>query len=578
MRISFRLAVAFALVGGVFSPSPSLAAGEKALPASTVGYLKIEDASKLRAQFKASQFGQLIADPAIAPLKQDVIAQMEEPSKKIQETLGVTLGELLTLPQGAVTIAFVNKGGDDPKHAIALLASADAGENQAKMADVMAKATKEAGAKNKVATEKFKDSTLTIIRENDDDKEPLVWTQVGSTFHISSDVDALKDLISNLSGRAESLATNENFQSTMKGLGGSPQVSLFLDVTQIIKLAVASAPGGNAAQLEAQLQITGINGFKSLGAGFDFNQGDFDQVLKIFLYSPGPAQGLLKIFAMPPIDLKPQAWVPASANAYQSFSWDLDAAWKAVSDLAKANGMDGIIAQAQQGIGGPNGDFDFKKDVFGPLGNRLSYVSDFKKPITEKSQRALAAVALDDEKAFQNTFNKILDLTHASPKKRDFQGVTIYDFEVPANLPNAGQNGINIEGPISVAITKGNLFISTEPTFLEQALRSGGPALVDSPEYLAVAKKLPAKNSLISFDRTEEQARLLYNMVKGDGLQKALDQANANNGAKVKNPIDPKKIPDFSVFAKYLGQGGTYGIQDEQGMTITSFMLRKEKP
>ncbi len=578
MRISSRLAVAFALVGGVYSPSPSLAAGEKALPASTVGYLKIEDASKLRAQFKASQFGQLLADPAIEPLKQDVIAQMEEPSKKVQEILGVTLGELLTLPQGAVTIAFVNKGGDDPKHAIALLASADAGENQAKMADVMAKATKEAGTKNKVATEKFKDSTLTIIRENDDDKEPLVWTQVGSTFHISSDVDALKDLISNLSGRAQSLATNENFQSTMKGLGGSPQVSLFVDVTQIIKLAVAAAPGGNAAQLEDQLQLTGINGFKALGAGFDFNQGDFDQVLKIFLYSPGPAQGLLKVFAMPPIDLKPQAWVPASANAYQSLSWDFDAAWKAVSDLAKANGMDGIIAQAQQGIGGPNGDFDFKKDLFGPLGNRLSYVSDFRKPITEKSQRALAAVALDDEKAFQNTFNKILELTHASPKKRDFQGVTIYDFEVPANLPNAGQNGLNIEGPISVAIAKGNLFISTEPTFLELALRSGGPALVDSPEYQAVAKKLPAKNSLISFDRTEEQARLLYNMVKGDGLQKALDQANANNGAKVKNPIDPKKIPDFSVFAKYLGQGGTYGIQDEQGMTITSFMLHKEKP
>jgi len=265
--------------------------------------------------------------------------------------------------------------------------------------------------------------------------------------------------------------------------------------------------------------------------------------------------------------------------SYQSLSWYLDAAWKAVTELADQFGAGGFIEQAQKGIGGPNGDFDFKKDVFGPLGNRITTIGDFKKPITEKSQRALFAVALDDEKAFQTTFNKILDLTKATPKKRDFQGTTVYDFDVP-EIPNAGANGLNFQGPISVSIAKGNVFIATEPTFLEQILRSGGSPLADSPEYQAVARKLPGKTSIIGFDRTEEQARLLYEMVKNGGLQKALDQANANNndGPKVKNPIDPKKIPDFSVFAKYLGQGGTFGIMDEQGVGVTTFVLRKANP
>ena len=240
--------------------------------------------------------------------------------------------------------------------------------------------------------------------------------------------------------------------------------------------------------------------------------------------------------------------------------------------------MGGFIDNAQQGIGGPNGDFDFKKDLFGPLGNRISVVSDFKKPVTEKSQRYLVAVGLDDEKAFQNTFNKILDLAKATPKKRDFQGATVYDFDVPA-IPNAGAAGVNLEGPISVTITKGNLFIATEPSFLEQTLRAGAAALADSPEFQAVAKKYPELTSILTYDKTEEQARIVYDMVKGDGFQKALDQANANNpGEKVQNPIDPKKIPDFSVFAKYLAPGGTFGVQDESGVTITSFMLRKAKP
>jgi len=588
MRISKRSAVTLALFGGValagvlLAPATSRAAdqAEKAFPASTFAYLKIENASKLREGFKASQIGQLLADPALKPLKQDVMAQLEEPAKQLKDKIGVSLKELLTLPQGAIRIGMISREAANGKPPVVLIGSLDAGENAAKLDEVLAKVNKqtEVGG-GKVTTETFKGSKLTILRDGENDNEPLVWTKIGTVYHVASDVDALKDQISNASGRTESLASNENYQGVLKALGDAPQVSFFADVTQLIKVAIASNPGGNAAQMEAQLQLTGINGFKALGGSFTFNQGEYDQVGKLFIYSPGPAQGVLKIFSMPPTELKPQAWVPASANSYQSFSWDLDAAWKAVQELADQFGAGGFIDQAQKGIAGGNGDFDFKKDVFGPLGNRVTYVSDFKKPITEKSQRALFAVALDDEKTFQNTFNKILDLTKATPKKRDFQGTTIYDFDVP-NIPNAPAGGMKLDGPISVAIAKGNIFVSTEPTFLEQALRSGGASLADSPEYQAVAKKLPAKNSLVSFDRTEEQARLLYNMVKDGSFQKALDQANANNqgGNKVKNPIDPKKVPDFSVFSKYLGQGGSFGIQDEQGVTITSFMLRKANP
>ena len=105
---------------------------------------------------------------------------------------------------------------------------------------------------------------------------------------------------------------------------------------------------------------------------------------------------------------------------------------------------------------------------------------------------------------------------------------------------------------------------------------AGGEPLANNADFQAMAAKLPAKNSILTYDKTEEQARVLYDLVKGGGLQQMLDQANANNqGEKVKNPIDPAKVPDFSVFAKYLGQGGSYGVMDEQGLTITSFTLRK---
>ena len=584
MRIAMRSVLSRVILGGAASvglllaPAPVHAGGpsEKALPANTFLYFKIDNAAKLRKEFSGSQLGRMVADPAMEPLKADIKTKLEDSSSKVKEVLGVSVEELLSLPQGPITLAMLSReAGVGGKPVTVLLVSADAGENAEKVNDVLSKATKEGETKGaKVATETFKGMKLTIVRKDDDDKEPLVWVKAGTVFHIASDVDALKDRITHDSGRDDSLAANENFQAVMKGLGDDPQISVFVDVSQALKLAIASNPGGNAAQMEAQLQLVGINGFKGAGASFSFNRGDFDQVGKIFFYAPGPAQGVLKIFSMPAIDLKPPAWVPASVLSYNALSLDFDAAWKAITDLADQNGAGGFIEQAQRAVG-PNGDFDFKKDVFAPLGNRISILSDLKKPITDKSQRSIFAIALDDEKTILSTFNKILDLTKASPKKRDFQGTTIYDFEIP-NVPAGVQ--MNLQGPISVAIAKGNLFVATEPTFLEQVLRSGAPALADNPDFQAVAKKLPEKNSMLSFDRTEEQFRALYDMLKGDGFQKALDQANAGNGGNVKNPIDPKKVPDFSVFAKYLGQGGSYGLMDENGLTITSFILRKAAP
>lgn len=583
MRIAMRSVFSRAVLGGatlvglLLAPAPGRAAGpsEKALPATTVVYLKVDKASTLRKEFVSSQLGRMIADAAMEPLKADLLGKLEESSNKLKEVAGVSIGELLKLPQGTISVAMIGGQAGGGKPTAIVLISADAGENAEKMNDVLAKATKEREARGgKVATESFKGMKLTVLRKDENDKEPVVWVKAGNVFHVASDIDTLKERLSNDSGRADSLAANENYQGVMKGLGEDPQVSLFVDVSQALKLAIASNPGGNAAQMEAQLQLVGINGFKGAGMSFSFNRGEYDQVAKVFFYAPGPAQGILKLFSMPAIDLKPPAWVPATVLSYNAFSFDFDAAWKAITALADQFGQGGVIEMAQRAVG-PNGDFDLKKDVFAPLGNRISILSDQKKPITEKSQRSIFAIALDDEKVVLNTFNKILDLTKATPKKRDFQGTTIYDFEIPA-VPAGVQ--MNLQGPISVAIAKGNLFVASEPTFLEQVLRSGAPALVDSPEFQALARKLPEKNSLLSFDRTEEQFRNLYEMIKGDGLQKVLDQANAGNGQNVKNPIDPKKVPDFSVFAKYLGQSGSYGLMDEQGLTITTFTLRKTAP
>src|SRR5262249_32599471 len=143
----------------------------------------------------------------------------------------------------------------------------------------------------------------------------------------------------------------------------------------------------------------------------------------------------------------------------------------------------GIVDVLQQQLVGPNGGepLKFKQDIFDPLGDRITIISDFKKPIRDDSERMLLAVALEDTKAFQNTLNNLIELTGGQPRKREFQGTTIYGFESPAMPdPNAGAGGAGPgnakpRGPVSVAIAKNTLFISSEQTLLEQVLRGGGP-------------------------------------------------------------------------------------------------------
>jgi hypothetical protein len=229
-------------------------------------------------------------------------------------------------------------------------------------------------------------------------------------------------------------------------------------------------------------------------------------------------------------------------------------------------------------LAGPNGNgLKLKEDLFGPLGDRVTIVSDFKKPVTEQSQRVLFGVALEDAKAFQETINKLYTLANATPKKREFQGTTIYDIEIPQNV---GQNGMNVNLPssVSLAVAKETLFLATDATLLEQVLRPGGASLAENPAYQAVAKLLPTQSSIQSYQKPDEQARLLYDAVKGGQLKKAIEGARAAagpNGPKMDDLIDPAKLPDFSVFAKYLSQGGGYAIQDEDGVIFQSFSLKK---
>lgn len=545
----------------------------RALPRDTVALFSIENMAQLRAAGAASQMGRLWEDPAMKPMRDKLGELLEKTNNQLKEAMGLTLQELLELPEGEMALAVLSAPGETVP--VNVVAVADAGKNAGRMAEVMNRLSELAekdGAT--VATEEADGLTLHIIRGKDapQDAPPLVWAQKETFFGVSTSAEVLKALATHAEGREDSLASNENFQKVASKLGDAPAM-FFIDVARAVDLGVKAAGQGgvDADQIKAQMNLLGLSGLKAIGGMFAFNQGAYDSTSRMFIYAPAPRKGVLKLFQMPPADLKPESWVPASVASYASYSLDWEAMYAAAGELADQFAP-GVLEQMEKTLADQEGGLNIKTDVLGPLAKRVTAIQDYKKPVTETSQRMVIAIALDDAKAMQSTMNKMLDLANASPKKRTFQGETIYDFDLP---PEAAQGGLT--GPISVAIAKDQLLISIEPTLLEQVLRGGGPTLAESAEYEAVRTHMPERVSIMSFARPEEAVQVLYGMMGGEQFKMALDQMRSQAPADAPDfsqLFDPKLLPEFEAIKKYLAPGGSYGVPDEDGVTLTQFTLK----
>ncbi len=615
MRTTIRAMQRLALVGGLWLvgtaglpiPARAGAPSERVLPDSTVFMFKINDVKQFREGFRGSHYGQLWNDPSLKDFRDDLTQRLKDAARPLKEKIGVDLGELMELPQGPLTLAVL--GRDDPKFPLGIVVMADAGANKSKMTDVLKKLAKQAeetGAK--ASEETFNGLTLHILRMTPDEKPrakdekandappelSASWAEADGTFYLSvgspgGGVDLLKDLTAHREGRDNSLAGNEYFAKTQNKIGSDKaQAVWFLDFGRLIKLVLKANAKGNEAQVqqsEAQLQVLGINGLKSVGGSLTFGTGNFDTLTKTFFLAPKPTSGILKIFSFPTIRLRPEPWVPATVASYQTFSWDLDNAYDAINELVNTF-QPGMLNIVEGQLAGPNGEpLSFQKDIFGPLGDRITLVTDFKKPVKEDSQRMLLGVALEDAKAFQSTFNRILEISQAAPAKREFQGTTIYDFDVTVPNPNAA-GAAAMTRKISMAVAKNTLFVTSDTTLLEQVLRPGNAPLEESAAFQTLVKEMPESASGMTFVRPEESARVFYDLVKSGQYEKAVQQmfgANARGPRPQQVPqlgkvIANEKLPEFSALAKYLTLSGSYSLMEDDGFTMTGFTLKRQGP
>ena len=103
------------------------APGEKLLPKDTLAFFTIADVPEFRQKWDKSSVGQMLHDPQLKPFLDDVQKKIDDASKNMENETGVSISDLLELPQGELTVAVMEK----PARKLSFVLMLEFGKNKA---------------------------------------------------------------------------------------------------------------------------------------------------------------------------------------------------------------------------------------------------------------------------------------------------------------------------------------------------------------------------------------------------------------------------------------------------------------
>lgn len=535
---------------------------EQMLPPETLFFLSVPDVPLIVESANDTSWGKLLAEPKLQPFISDVKAKLAEGSAKLKDEIGVTLEDLQGLLQGDFTIAVMEK----PARKIAGVVMFDVGDNTEtleKLIEKMDGALQGQGADH--STQDISEVEVHVYKLPGGDDNPiktLAYFSEEGYFVIGTEVAALKAIIDRWEGDSdETLAKQDVFtyiQKQCRTGDEEPLVKWYLNPIGIVQSGIGMVQGQNpqAGLVLGMLPILGLDHLKGFGGAVTGPTDDFEAASKGFVYVDQPASGVLGIFNFPAVEQAPPAWVAENVASYSSFNWSVEEAYSAVETIVDQFQGPGAFSRVLDGLAEDNDGPQIhpKKDIIDQLSGLVHLVTDT--PTIDGDAPAVpamvVAVGLKDGGKVSKTLAKAAKSDGFPGKTRDVGGTTVYDL--PMN-----------DSTISLAVSSNLLLVSTDDAKLGEAIRGKtSKPLASSADYKAIAKHFPKKTSMVGFQRSEGQAKMMY-------------EALRNRSNDDFEGLDLKKLPEWSVIAKYFHAAGSYAVPDKKGALFVGFSLPSDE-
>ncbi len=597
-RVPAFLVILLCIIGsGVSTALAKRPAAPELLPENTVMVLSVVDASDLSKRFMKTALGRMSQDPQLKPLVGHLYGSLSDAVNEAQEQVGLSLPELLAIPQGELTIALIAPKEGRP----AVVALLDAGNQLSNARKLIKRATDELDKSDaKKSKETVAGTKFTIYDGVGPQNRKLAIFEKDSTICAGSDPEVLKQIVAAWDGKEKSarLVDNDAFATIMARCRSSkderPQFIWFVNPIEIMRSIGRQDSGARVAI--AVLPALGLDGLEGIGGTVALDAGPFESVAHTHVLLDSPRAGVLKMIALKSGDTKPEPWVPADAASYTTFHWDIQKSFEELSTIYDSFQGDGALAAVlKRRILGPTG-INLEEELLPALDGRVTYVTWIERPITIASNTSLLALKLKETKPVEKALDKAVGKNDAFLIKETHAGKTFYKVKMPQPAEEGAENtegerrrrrrGPPAQPEPCFGVLGGYLIACNRPSLYQQAivtLADGSKSLANELDYKLVASKIKRqsggeKPAMISFNRPEEGMRMIYELATSEEAQEQL-RAGAENNPFLKSldtALKKNPLPPFAVIRRYLAPGGAVVVDDETGIHYMAFSLRRK--
>ncbi len=563
---------------------------DKLLPGNTLLFAHVASAPQLVEAFKQTNFGRMALDPDIEPIIEHLYDAANEELAQFREQSGLSLDEILRIPQGEITGALIPTEAADPVPAsvagIVLVDCGDSIGSGTKLIDALGKLLESDAAP---AQEQSLGEVKIRIFQNPTRRQRQIGMFVNdNTLVIVTGLQVTKvaqQLLDHwTTGQDDCVANNSQYIAIMDHSRGTksepPQATFYCDPVSLVWSLNRRNPA--AQTVLTMLQGFGLDGFKGVGGSLVLTSEDFDTIMQFHLLLDSQRTGVLSLIALGAGDDTPPNWVPSDVTSYLSLHWNFEHTFNEGVKLADSIPFLGGQSSAQmvndnvQSMLG----VDLQNDLLPAATGRVIHLSWFN-PELKLSRTAATCLAaeLKDPKAFRETFSKIVDHLGSKFESKTLAGVQYY--KKPGDQPDD-----NPRPQPCFAQLNNWILVCDRPAFLEHLVSrrdETADKLADALDYKLIVNKIgrqPGGNKagMQSFSRDEDSWKHLYDLATSDESRQTLRQ----RGDRVKlfkilaTALDKSTIPPWEEFAKYISPTGSMVVDDESGVHYMSFSLKRQ--
>jgi hypothetical protein len=550
------------------------------LPDTTVAYFSVADSNDFVERFMNTAMGKMSQQERMKPLIERLFKEVKELAAPVEEQLGLSLTDLLAIPQGQIAFAVVAPEGEFP----ALVGILDVKEQLIAAEVLLGKADK--ALRNNGATkssETVSGVTLNVYKLPGSVQRQVAHFERDGTLVLGSNPSVLKGILAAWDGnREKNLASNKKYSTITKRCRGTkadrPQVNWYVDVLGLVK---SLTQNNTAVQIGISLMenTLGLKGLQAVGGSITLSTENFDSISRMHVLLDNPRRGVLEVLALGSGDVTPEKWVPPDAAMYTTFHWHVKTTYNEIGEIVDTFAGEGFTQSRVQSALTPLG-LDFEKEVLPALDNRFSWITWVQRPVTVTSQMQVFGIRLKDAKASAPLLDKVMTKLEKRFEKEQFGGKTIYRLIESRPDP---EDGPPRPRPC-VCLVGDYVLISDRQPIMERAIKAfqnPSESLADAPDFKLIADQARlqcngAKPAMIGFQRPEEGMKFLYDLVAGEANRKALRRASQGNNVldRFNKALDDHPLPPFETLRAFLAPAGSVAIDEVDGIHYVAFALK----